>query len=117
MARTALPIESAPGSTPLTAETLTWTAADVANGNQFTLTGRELLLVSNVGASTHTVTFQAVAVGGRQDPLHNTAINVAAGAYVLFGDFDTRGFKQTDGYLYVSANHAEIEFLVIRQRS
>jgi hypothetical protein len=117
MARTALPIESAPGSSPLTSEALTWTAADTANGNQFTLTGRELLLVRNVGAGTHTVTFQTVAVDGRQDPLHNTAINITAGAYVLFGDFELRGFRQSDGKLYVSANHAEIEFLVIRVRS
>lgn len=117
MARTDLPIEPAPGAAPLTAEVLTWTAADVTNGNQFAFTGRELLLVRNVGAATYTVTFQAIAVAGRQDPQHNTAINVTAGAYVLFGDFDLKGWRQTDGKLYVSANNAAVEFLVIRLRT
>jgi hypothetical protein len=114
MPRTALPIETAPGASPLTAETLTFTAADVANGNQFALTGREVLIARNVGASTRTITFQTVALSGRQDPLHNSAQNIAAGAYVAYGPIPVRGFRQTDNQLYVSASHAEVEFCVLR---
>jgi hypothetical protein len=116
MPRTALPIENVGGPSPLTVNTLAWTAADAANGNKFEWTGREILLARNVGASTRTITFQTVAVGGRQDPIHNAAQNIAAGDYQLWGDFDTPGFEQSDGSLYVSASHAEVEFLVIRLR-
>ena len=114
MPRTSLPIVTAPGAVPLTAETLTWTAADVANGNAFALTGREVLLVRNVGAATRTVTFQSKAIRGRHDPLHNSAQNVVAGAYVAYGPIPVQGFRQSDQMLYVSANHAEIEFCVLR---
>lgn len=115
MPRTALPIETLPGATPLTAEALTWTAADVANGNRFTITGREVIYARNVGASTRTVTMQTVAVNGRQDPLHNTAQNITAGQYLAWGPIPTKGFKQTDGEFYLSANHAEVEFMIVRQ--
>lgn len=113
-ARTDLPIESALGSEPLTQQVLTFTAADVANGNEFPWTGNEVLLIFNSGASTRTVTFQSVAQNGRQDPLHNTPINITAGQYLLFGPFDGRGWQQSDGFVQVSANHAEVQFCVIR---
>jgi hypothetical protein len=113
MPRTALSIESAPGSTPLAANTLTMTAADVANGNQFAHTGRELLLVENVGASSHNVTLQSVAVAGRQDPLHNTSQAVPAGEKRLYGPFGD-GWRQSGDVVHVNADHAEIKFAVIR---
>ena len=78
------------------------------------LTGREILIVRNSGASTRTITFQTIAVNGRQDPNHNTAMNIAAGAVEVFGPFPLKEYKQTDGYLYVSANHAEVLFTVVR---
>lgn len=113
MARTTLTPEVAPGSTPLDEEVLTFTAADVANGNQFAHTGRELLIVENVGAGSHNVTLQSVAVNGRQDPLHNTSQAVPAGERRLYGPFGN-GWRQTDGYVYVNSDHAELEFCVIR---
>lgn len=113
-ARTDLPIENALGSAPLTQQVLTFTAADVANGNEFIHTGDEVLICLNSGASTRTVTFQSVARNGRQDPLHNTAINITAGQYLAFGPFEGAGWRQSDGYVQVSANHAEVLFCVLR---
>lgn len=113
-ARTDLPIEIAKGSTPLTKEVLAFTAADVALGNEFTFTGGEVLIARNTGASPRNVTFQSLAVNGRQDPLHATAISLAAGEFALFGPFDGRGWRQGDGYVQVSADHAEVTFCVIR---
>jgi hypothetical protein len=114
MVRAALPIETARGVAPLTPETITFTSANVADGNSFTFTGREVLLVFNDGASTRTITFQTIAVNGRQDPLHNSAQNITAGQYLLYGPFTRGGFRQDDGLIYVSANHAEVKFCVIK---
>lgn len=113
MARTSLTAEVAPGSNPLAANTLTMTAADVANGNQFAHTGRELLLVENVGAASHNVTLQSVAIAGRQDPLHNTAQAVPAGEKRIYGPFGD-GWRQSGDMVYVNSDHAELEFAVIR---
>jgi hypothetical protein len=41
--------------------TLTFTACDTVNGNSFTATGREVLLVDNTGGSTYTFTVSSVA--------------------------------------------------------
>lgn len=114
MARTALTPVEAPGGRPLSSVDAAGAAADVGNGNKFAITGREMLLVRNTGASTRTLTFQTVAVNGRQDPNHNTAINVTAGAVRLFGPFPLKEYQQTDGALYVSSNHAELLLTVIR---
>lgn len=114
MPRTELAIETAPGVQPIAAEVLTWEAADVANGNAFNHTGNELLLARNVGAGSHNITFQTIAIGGRQDPSHNVAIPLAAGAYAVFGPFDSAGIRQDDDLVYVSADHLEVEFCPIR---
>lgn len=113
-ARTDLPIEVALGATPLTKEVLAFTAADVALGNEFIWTGSEVLVARNTGAGARNVTFQSVATNGRQDPFHATAIELAAGEFALFGPFDGRGWRQTDGYVQVSADNAEVTFCVIR---
>lgn len=117
MARTTLTPVSAPGSKPLTAQTLTWTAADVANGNQFTWTGKEQLWVFNSDTNPHNVKFQTVAIAGRQDPKHNTNQAIAAGAYQVWGEFDGQGIKQTDGKVYVNADDATVKFAVVRHSS
>lgn len=114
MARTVLTPIEAPGGRPLTLTDATPVAADTSNGNRFLITGREILIIENTGGSTHTVTFQTIAVAGRQDPNHNTAINVAAGAQKVCGPFPLKEYKQTDGYLYVTANHAEVTFTVLK---
>lgn len=114
MARTTIPIEQAPGAAPLAENVLAWTNADTVNGNQFTHTGREILLVWNSSTTAaRNVTLQSVAINGRQDPKHNTAQSVPIGEYRVYGPFG-EGWKQTDGNVYVNGDNAELRFLVIR---
>lgn len=114
MPRTALtPIET-PGASPLSAGAMAFTPADPTNGNKFVSTGKELLVVHNTGAGSRNVTFQTIAINGRQDPNHNTAIAVAAGLYKVFGPFPLKGYRQSDGTISVTGSHAEVEFAVLK---
>lgn len=117
MAETTITPESVPTGTPLTKEVLAWTAADVANGNRFAHTGKEVLLVWNTDVGAQTVTFQSVPLNGRQDPLHDTAISLAADEYAVF-NFRGDGWKQPSGedagYVILAASDASVEFIVLR---
>jgi len=107
MAETALPTTAGTSRNPTAAVTLTMTAADVANGQKFALTGRELLILHNSGASTRTYTVTSVA-----DPYgrlgHITTQNILAGAYMAIGPLDVQAWRQTDGQLYISVSNAEV---------
>lgn len=113
MARTTLTPEAEPTVNPLAENTLAFTVADVANGNQFAHTGRELLIVENIHATVaKTVTLQSVTINGRQDPKHNVAQSIPAlerRAYGRFGE----GWKQSDGYVYVNGESVDVKFCVI----
>ena len=70
MAPTALTKTTAPGSYPTAGTTVTMNDADAANGNYFTMTGQELLLVQNAHASaakTWTLTSVANSRGRSRD--------------------------------------------------
>jgi hypothetical protein len=90
----------------------TWTAADVANGNQVAATNNDLVLAYNSGATPYTVTISSVA-----DPFNRTGdittYSLAAGEYGVFGPFPNLGWKQSDGYLYLAASNASVRFAVI----
>lgn len=92
---------------------LTMTAAIVADKEQVTLTGRELLIIHNTGAGAHTVTVSSVV-----DDLGRTgdiaAYSVGAGEYAVIGPLGLEGWEQSDGKLYFEADHAEIKFGVVR---
>lgn len=94
---------------------LAMVAADVANGNKFTLSGHEVLLAQNTHASTaYTVTLTSVAdhEGRSQDV---TAYQLDAGDLVLFSFVGgTEGWKQPDGTVHVQANNAAVKFAVIK---
>lgn len=113
MARTDLTPINAPGCYGVNPAALTWTAADVANKNQVTLTGREIVLAHNSGAVAHTITITSV-----QDPYKRTgdvsAHQVPAGGYRVFGPVALDGWMQADGRLYLEADHAEILFAILR---
>lgn len=88
-------------------------AADTVDKNKIVLTGKEVILAKNVGASPATVTVTSVA-----DPYGRTkdisAVSVAAGVVKAFGPFTNRqGWLQTDGSLYFEASAADIEFAVL----
>jgi hypothetical protein len=109
LARTAGPNKS-PASGASTAVTMT--AEDATNHSQFQWTGREALLIFNSGASTHTFTLQGVT-----DPYNRAAPavaqNVLAGAIHILLPLSAEAWRQSDGYIYIDGNHAELKFGVV----
>ena len=111
------PLGSYP-SLPITALAahLTMTAADASNKNSFVASGNDLVVAWNSGAvDAHTVT-----ITSEPDPMKRTgditAYSIAAGLMAIFGPFKAEGWKQTDGKVWLEANHAEIKFGVIALR-
>jgi hypothetical protein len=111
MARTTLTKTTSPGPHPTAGVAATIAAGDVSNGNQFTWSGREILVLRNSGASTRTYTIASVA--DPQGRLGNiTTQNILAGATHIIGPF-SEWFRQADGYVYVDVSHAEVLLGVI----
>jgi hypothetical protein len=111
--RQTLPKSSAPGPYPTAALALTLTAADPANGSQFALTGRELIIIQNGGGSPRTYTISSVPDAyGRAGDI--TAASIAAGAILVLGPLTLSGWQQADGNLYLSANHADVKIGIIQ---
>lgn len=112
MARTSLTAISAPGGNATTGTAFSYTAADVANGNSFKSTGKEIVVAKNTdGAVAHTVTISSTA-----DPYGRTgdvSQSIAANGIYVFGPFPTTGWIQSDGKIYLSGDNAALEFQVI----
>lgn len=112
MPRTVLTKTAAPGSVNYTGATLTMTAADTSNLNEFVASGRDLIVAHNTGASTYTITVTSSA-----DPYGRTkdvsAVNITAGAYMVFGPLELTGWQQSDGRIYLQANNAAVKFGVV----
>jgi hypothetical protein len=85
--------------------------ADVANGNQFRATGREILLVLNSGASPTTFVIDSVPDPYRRERDVNE--NIPAGEMRLYGPFSLEAWRQTDGMIYVNANSADVKIALI----
>lgn len=113
MPRTTLTPINTPDSYATAGVALTWTGADVANGNQFQATGREILLARNTDTLSHNVSVTSVADPyGRTGNITNDAI--AAGAFRVYQQFPITGWMQSDGYVYLNGDHATIQFAVLR---
>jgi hypothetical protein len=116
MARTNLTKSTLAGPLPATLPVaangldLTFTAADVANKNQFAGAGDDLLLAWNSGVSAYTTTFTSVAINGRTGDV--TTYSIDAGEIAAFR-FKDIGWKQSDGKIYVEASNAAVKFAVI----
>jgi len=113
LARTTLTKTNAPGHYATTGQALTFTAADVTNGNQFKATGKELLIARNTnGATAYYVTISSV-----PDPYGRTGdisqYSIPADETHIFGPFPITGWQQSDGYIYVNAENAAIELAVV----
>lgn len=92
---------------------LTMTAADVANKEQVTLTGNELVIAYNANAGAQTVTISSVVDDmGRTGDV--TTYSIGAGEYAVFGPFGTEGWRQSDGKLYFEATHADVKLGVVK---
>lgn len=112
MPATALTKSSAGGGYAAAGVTLTMTAADVANGNKFTASGNDLIVIENTGAATYTFTITSVADAfGRTG--HITTENIVAGASKIVGPLPLAGWNQTDGTILCSASNAAVKFGII----
>lgn len=93
-----------------------FTAADVANGNSFQCTGRELLIAYNSdGANPYT--FGVTSVDdekGRSEDVGPYSLAAGEYAYWTGGLTNSKGWKQTSGLIYLTANNAAIKFAVLR---
>jgi hypothetical protein len=91
---------------------LTMTAADATSKELTAHTGKVLVVAQNTGAGARTVTITStVDGGGRTGDI--AAYSIGAGEYAVFGPFDLDGWVQTDGKLYLEAEHAEVKFGVV----
>jgi hypothetical protein len=110
MAKTTISPTTLPGSSyGVGFQDFVFTPADVVNGNQFLSTGKELLLMHNVNADSPPLSHK-VTLFKTQGKME---YNLAGGAYDCCGQIPTAGWKQTDTYVYVTADSAEIELAVL----
>jgi hypothetical protein len=117
MARQEQPIINPKGLYPLTlpppANSLDFifTAADVANFDQFALTGRELLLVSSTGSNTFTLESVADDLGRLGDI---TTYGLATGLFSCFWYGNKKGWEQSLSKAFLKGSAATVKFAVIR---
>lgn len=87
-------------------------AADASNKEQVVLTGKEMVKMTNTGATPRAVTFTSVAdAQGRTGDLTDT---IAPDKDAYYGPFPMSGWMQSDGKLYFEAAHADVTVVVIR---
>ena len=112
MPRVTLTKTTAPGAYSGASVAVTMTAADAVNFEQFTCTGRELVIIHNTGAGARTWTATSVDDSyGRSENI--TTESIAAGAIRVWGPVALEGWVQTNGYVYLQAEHAEVKFGII----
>ena len=114
MARTDITPLTIPTRWATTPLEITPVAADVGNGNSFTLSGDEILITYNSSADTdYYVTIDSVAdTFGRES--HITQFDIPFGDYYAFPRFAVEGWIQSDGKLYIDCENAAILLMVIR---
>ncbi len=91
-----------------------WLPADVANKEQVTLTGNELIIAYNSDAGgAHTVTVTSV-VNDRQRVKDITAYSIALSSTAIFGPFPVRGWRSAGGLLLFESDSATVKFIVVK---
>ncbi len=105
----------APGSYAAAGVAVTMAAADVANGNYFVSSGKELLIAHQSGVAVRTITITSgVDEFNRTGTI--TAENIAGvlGTIRIYGPFPAEGWVASGTRnIFVSANNAEIFFGVV----
>lgn len=100
---------------PITAGslTVTFTACDTVNGNSFTSTGREVLIVNNTGASAYTFTVTSIADQlGRLDT-SLTTYSVTNGLIVAVQMKNLTGWQQS-GTIQMTCSNAALKYAVLQ---
>jgi hypothetical protein len=85
------------------------------NGDRVAFVEGQVLLVRNNGSSARTITvWGPPARSGRPIRISRT---LTASLYEAFGPFtQAEGWRHTDGHLYFTGNHADVEFAVLSPR-
>jgi len=107
-------------ATPLVANSadFTFAASDNVNGDQFPLTGREVIIVHNTDAANpHFVMITSVLdKQNRLGTIGDAAATYSLGLseYAVFGPLPCAGWEQADGMLYLDSDAVTIEYAVLR---
>lgn len=94
----------------------TFAAGDVANGNDFTASGKDIIIVQNTdGAIAYTVTITSI-IDEKNRTGDITSYSLAAGDFAIFtvGLTTSKGWIQTDGKIYIDVENAAVEVAVIK---
>lgn len=87
-------------------------AGNVADGNDFIHTGRELIMVRNSsGATPYAVTIYAAP--DRFGRSGNIVHTLAANAVHVFGPFPLEGWRQSDGKMWLGVANASLLLTVV----
>jgi len=114
MARTSFTVQVAPGAY-VAPTTLAWTAftgATATGGNQFVLTGAEIILLRNWSTTTASVLLQSVS--DPQGRTGNYNAGLSTGQVKMFGPINTVGWIQTDGKFYLETTSTDIYAAVVK---
>lgn len=117
MARTTLTVQTLKnlyaGTPAANALDVTLAAGDAVDGNDYVPSEKDILFVQNShGSNAYTFTLFSVADElGRTGDV--TAYSLAAGEFACF-PVPARGFKQTDGKIWLACENAAIKFAVFR---
>lgn len=93
-----------------------FTAGDVANGNSFPCTGKEIILVQNSdGATPYTVTINSVAdAQGRTGNIGPYTLQAGEFARFSPGLTGSKGWIQSDGTILINVSNAAVKLAVLR---
>jgi hypothetical protein len=108
------PLGPYPGTVGAGALAITMTAADTTNNNAFALSGKEVLIVENSGASPYTLTIHSTPdASGRTGDI--TTYSIAANSVAAFNfRGGVQGWQQSDGNCYIDGSNAALLFAVLR---
>lgn len=96
---------------PIAGLVVTWQNANTVDGDAFRVTGRELLLVRNNGATTANLIIDSVPDPYRRERDINE--NIQSGETRLYGPFSLEAWRQNDGMVYINANSTDIQYVLI----
>lgn len=109
---TALPVTTIATLNPTVLQAFTFTAADAVDGNFFLSNGRETILMRNV-ALTGSLDVVIASVPDALERERDLEIAIAAGAFHVY-KLGSRGWRDAEGKVSLTAESDEVEFAIIR---
>jgi len=93
---------------------ITFTACDATNGNSYTATGREVLLVYNSGGSTYTFTISSVPDNLGRSDTSLTTYSVTTLTYAAIQMKYLPGWLQSGGTINLTCSNAAVKYAVLQ---